>query len=58
MDDYEARILRLNIIQKAIDGLEMVTKALGELAATDAKEAGLDVDEAKARSIRLSRRTH
>ena len=58
MDDYEARILRLSIIQKAIDGLEMVTKALGDLAMTDAKDAGIDVQDAKARLDRPSKRTH
>ena len=61
MDEHEARLLRLQLLAKVLDGIDAITEAIGQMAVMDGEEVGVDVKAAKvrlARPPRPSRRTH
>ena len=61
MDEHEARLLRLTLLAKVLDGIDAITEAIGQMAVMDGEQVGVDVEAAKvklARPSRPSRRTH
>ena len=55
VDELEAKILRLRLLERAMEGFDIAAKAMREMVKLDAKGLGVTDDEPRPRA---SRRTH